>query len=70
MSIDLDRMRLLAQEPPRSAMKRTRGLPSLTDKMLGQRAEIDALRRGLYDAIAEIERLEAWIAAELVASRK
>ena len=57
MSVDLNRLRLLAQEPPREAMKRTQGLPSLTDKVVAQRAEIDALRRGLNDAIAEIERL-------------
>jgi hypothetical protein len=55
--MDLDRLRLLAQDPSREAMKRTQGLPSLTDKVVAQRAEIDALRRGLNDAIAEIERL-------------
>ena len=55
--MDLARLRLLAQEPSREAMKRTQGLPSLTDKVVAQRAEIDALRRGLNEAIAEIERL-------------
>jgi len=55
--MDLKRLRTLALEPTREAMGRTQGLPSLTDKVVAQRQEIDALRRGLNEAIAEIERL-------------
>ena len=66
--MDLDRLRKLTLEAERTAMPRTQGLPSLTDKVAAQRAEIDALRRGLWDAIAEIERLQAWIAAELIST--
>ena len=61
--MDLNRLRELAQEPPREAMSRSHQFPSVTDKVLAQRAEIDALRRGLNDAIAEIERLELKIKA-------
>jgi hypothetical protein len=64
--VDLGRLRVLLEETDvgaprtRGTMKRTvGGVPSLTDKVFAQRAEIDALRRGLSDAIAEIERLNA-----------
>lgn len=55
MTIDLDRLRELAKEPEREAMPRTSQFPSMTDQLLRQRAEIDALRRALADAIYEIE---------------
>lgn len=55
MTIDLDRLRELAKEPEREAMPRTSQFPSMTDQLLRQKAEIDALRRSLGDAIAEIE---------------
>lgn len=62
--VDLSRLRALLEDTDvgaprtRSAMKRTvGGVPSLTDKVFAQRADIDALRRGLSDAIVEIERL-------------
>jgi predicted transcriptional regulator len=62
MTIDLDRLRELAKEPERDAMPRTSQFPSMTDQLLRQKAEIDALRRGLADAIVEIESLYAQVA--------
>lgn len=53
--IDLQRLRELAAEPQREAMPRTQQFPSMTAELLRQKSEIDALRRGLRDAIAEIE---------------
>ena len=60
--MDLNRLRELAQEPPREAMSRSHQFPSMTDKVLAQRAEIDALRRGLSDAITEIELVRRQVA--------
>lgn len=57
MTVDLTRLRLLAQEPSREAMSRRQQFPSLTDAVYELKQEIDALRRGLNEAIAEIERL-------------
>lgn len=59
MTIDLDRLRELAKEPEREAMPRTSQFPSMTDQLLRQRQEIDALRRGLSDAIQEINSLRS-----------
>ncbi len=66
MSVDLARLRLLAQEPTREAMTRRHGPPSLTDAVFELKQENAALRRGLNEAIAEIERLhdEAEIEAQ------
>lgn len=55
--MDLDQLRKLAAEPVREAMPRTSQFPSMTDQLLRQRSEIDALRRGLREAISELERL-------------
>lgn len=55
--MDLDRLRDLAAEPDRQPMGRSHQFPSMTDQLLAQRQEIDALRRGLREAIAEIESL-------------
>lgn len=55
--IDLDRLRELAAESERGAMPRTSQFPSMTDQLLRQRHEIHALRRGLSEAVAEIESL-------------
>ena len=55
--MDLDRLRDLAREPERTAMSRSQQFPSMTSQMLVQKQEIDALRRGLRDAIQEIERM-------------
>jgi hypothetical protein len=55
--MDLERLRELAREAERTAMSRSQQYPSMTSQLLFQRQEIDALRRGLLDAIAEIERL-------------
>ena len=57
--IDLTRLRELAKEPDRTAMTRTSQFPSMTDQLLRQKQEIDALRRGLREAISEIEDLVA-----------
>jgi hypothetical protein len=57
MSVDLARLRLLAQEPPRTAMTRKQQFPSLTDAVYELKQENTALRRGLNEAIAEIERM-------------
>lgn len=59
MSLDLDRLRELVDEPPRDAMPRTTQFPSMTEQLLRQKAEIDALRRGLREAIAELELISA-----------
>lgn len=56
--MDLDRLRDLAREPERTAMSRSQQFPSMTSQMLVQKQEIDALRRGILEAIAEIERLQ------------
>lgn len=56
MTVDLSRLRMLLEDTEVS-VTRTQGLPSLTDKVFAQRQEIEALRRGLSEAIAEIERL-------------
>ena len=56
--MDVDRLRELAGEPERTSMSRTQQFPSLTSQLLAQKQEIGALRRGLLDAIAEIERLQ------------
>ncbi len=58
MSVDLDRLRELAREPERKAMSRSQQFPSMTSEVLRQKQEISALRRGLNEAIAEIERLQ------------
>lgn len=55
--MDLDRLRELAKEPERAAMGRGEQFPSMTSEVLRQKQEIAALRRGLNEAIAEIERL-------------
>lgn len=55
--MDIDRLRELAREPERTAMPRTTQFPSMTSQMLVQKQEVDALRRGLREAIAEIEDL-------------
>jgi hypothetical protein len=55
--MDLARLRLLAQEPPREAMTRKHGPPSMTDAVYELKQENTALRRGLNEAIAEIEEL-------------
>lgn len=55
--LDLDRLRELAKVPERAAMPRTSQYPSMTSQLLRQKAEIEALRRGLNEAIIELERL-------------
>lgn len=62
--MDLDRLRDLAREPERTAMSRSQQFPSMTSQMLVQKQEIDALRRGLHDAIQEIETLREAIQHE------
>lgn len=57
MSLDLDRLYDLVREPVREAMPRTQQFPSMSAQLLAQKAEIDALRRGLSDALAEVESL-------------
>jgi hypothetical protein len=54
---DIKRLRELAGEPERTAMSRSQQYPSMSAQLLAQKSEIDALRRGLLDAVAEIERL-------------
>ena len=56
--MDLDRLRDLAREPERIAMSRSQQFPSMTSQVLLQKQEIDALRRGILEAIVEIERLQ------------
>jgi hypothetical protein len=56
--MDLDRLRELAREPERTAMQRTGQMPTMTSEVLRQKQEISALRRGLNEAIAEIEALQ------------
>jgi chaperonin cofactor prefoldin len=56
--MDLDRLRDLAREPERTAMSRSQQFPSMTSQVLLQKQEIDALRRGILEAIVEIERLQ------------
>ena len=55
--MDLDRLRELVRERERTAMPRSSQFPSMTEKVLAQRQEIDALRRALSEAIIEIEQL-------------
>jgi hypothetical protein len=55
VTVDLDRLRELAREPERTPMLRTGQFPTMTAEVLRQKQEISALRRGLLDAIAEIE---------------
>jgi len=55
--IDLDRLRGLARDPERTVMPRTNQFPSMASQMELQRQEIAALRRGLLDAIMEIDSL-------------
>ncbi len=52
--MDLERLRKLAEEPERTGVTRGR-FPSMTSEVLRQKQEIGALRRGLREAIAEIE---------------
>jgi chaperonin cofactor prefoldin len=59
VSVDLTRLRKLAQEPPREAMSRAQQFPSMTSQLLVQKQEVAALRRGLREAIEEIENLNA-----------
>ena len=59
--MDLDRLRELAREPERTAMQRTGQMPTMTSEVLRQKQEITALRRGLLDAIAEIEKRDDMI---------
>lgn len=54
--MDLDRLRALAREPERTAMPKG-PLPSMTDQVFTLKQEIAALRRGLNEAIAEIDRM-------------
>jgi hypothetical protein len=53
--MDLDRLRELAREPERTAMSRSGQMPTMTSEVLRQKQEISALRRGLNEAITEIE---------------
>ena len=57
--MDLDRLRELAKEPDRTAMSRAGfgQFPTMTSEVLRQKQEINALRRGLWEAITEIETL-------------
>jgi hypothetical protein len=55
--MDLDRLGELVRERERTAMPRSNQFPSMTEKVLAQRQEIDALRRALSEAIIEIEQL-------------
>jgi hypothetical protein len=54
--MDLDRLRDLAREPERTAMPKG-PLPSMTDQVFALKQENAALRRGLNEAIEEIETL-------------
>lgn len=54
--MDLDRLREFAREPERTAMAKG-ALPSMTDQVFALKQEVAALRRGLNEAIAEIEQL-------------
>ena len=58
MTVDLNRLRQLAQEPPRGTMSRKHQFPSLTDAVYELKQENTALRRGLNEAIAEIESFQ------------
>lgn len=60
--VDLDRLRELAKEPERTAMRRHAGespFPSMTDELLRQKQEIAALRRGLNEAIEWLSAYQA-----------
>jgi hypothetical protein len=57
VSVDIGHLRLLAQERPRTTMTRRNGPPSLTDAVYELKQENTALRRGLNEAIVEIENL-------------
>ena len=65
MTIDLDRLRLLAQEPERAAMPRSEQYPSMTAQLQRQHGEINALRRGLREAVEEIEESRAVLFAAI-----
>jgi hypothetical protein len=52
--MDLDRLRELAREPERTAMGK--GTASMTDQVFKLKQENAALRRGLNEAIGELER--------------
>ena len=56
--MDLDQLRELAREPERTAMSRTSPFPSMTDQVFRLKQENSALRRGLNEAIQEIEILQ------------
>jgi len=59
--MDLDRLRKLTQETVRTPMSRAQQYPTMTSQLLLQKQEIAALRRGLAEAIAEIEHMaEVW----------
>ena len=60
LSMDLDRLRELAREPERTAMPRTGQMPTMTSEVLRQKQEITALRRGLSEAIVEIEAYQTY----------
>ena len=55
--MDLDRLRKLTQETVRTPMSRAQQYPTMTSQLLLQKQEIAALRRGLAEAIAEIEHM-------------
>jgi len=55
--MDLDRLRKLTQETIRTPMSRAQQYPTMTSQLLLQKQEIAALRRGLAEAIIEIENL-------------
>ena len=55
--MDLDRLRKLTQETVRTPMSRAQQYPSMSSQLLLQKQEIAALRRGLAEAIAEIEHM-------------
>ena len=56
--MDLDRLRKLTQETVRTPMSRAQQYPTMTSQLLLQKQEIAALRRGLAEAIIEIENLQ------------
>lgn len=62
--MDINNLRKLAQEPERTAMARTQQFPSMGVQLSAQRAEISALRRGLLEAIFEIDGLRRFAAGE------
>lgn len=58
---DLTHLRKLAEDPIREAMPRSRQFPSLSEELVSQKQELNALRRGLREAIAEIERMDDYL---------